>query len=565
MNPGNDSDKVKNMTIDKNTTLDDIRTVASKINLDEKDLILYGNYKAKIRSESIAVKKGEKTGKLILVTATTPTPFGEGKTTISIGLSMALWKERKKSIVALREPSLGPVFGIKGGATGGGRTMVQPMDEINLHFTGDFHAVTSAHNLLSAMTDASVFHGNPLGIDQTRILWPRTIDMNDRALRKIIIGLEAFKSGPMREESFVITPASEIMAILGLSRSYEDLKERLGNILVGLTKEKRGIYVRELRAEGSMAALLKDALLPNLVQTSDRSPAVIHTGPFGNIAHGTCSLAAIDAALSLSEYAVVEAGFGSDLGAEKFLNIVSPQIGRGPDAAVIVTTARSLKFHGGVGKNDLKDENTEAIEKGFDNVRAHVHLMRDVFGLPVVIAINRFPHDTDREIEVLSGLLEKENLRFAVADGFAKGAEGLTQVARKVIQLTDETESNYAPVYTTDAPLIEKIDAVAKKVYGASEVEYSRKAIRLLDLYEKIGLGKLYICMAKTQYSISDQASMKGWPRDFKLRIDDIRVKSGAGFIVPLCGDIMEMPGLPKEPAAWNVTVDENGVITGLF
>lgn len=565
MSTGNGSEKIKNVDLNKKTALDDIRTVASKLGLDENDLILYGKYKAKIKPESIKAKQRDKQGKLILVTATTPTPFGEGKTTISIGLSMALWEAGKKSAVSLREPSLGPVFGIKGGATGGGRTMVQPMDEINLHFTGDFHAVTSSHNLLSAMTDASVFHGNPLGIDQSRIAWPRTIDMNDRALRKIIIGLEAFKSGPMREESFVITPASEIMAILGLAQSFEDLKERLGNILVGMTKEKRGVYAKDLRAEGSMAALLKDALIPNLVQTSDRTPAIVHTGPFGNIAHGTCSLSAINASLSLSDYAVVEAGFGSDLGAEKFLNIVSPQLGRGPDAAVIVTTIRSLKFHGGVGKNDLKEENIDAITKGFDNVRAHIHLMRDVFGLPVVVAINRFHFDTDREVETLSALLEKEGIRFAVADGFAKGAEGLTAVADEVIKITEELESKYAPVYTTDMPLTEKIDAVARKVYGAREVEYSRKAIRLLDLYENLGLGKLYICMAKTQYSISDQASMKGWPRDFKLRIDDIRAKSGAGFIVPLCGDIMEMPGLPKEPAAWNVTVDDEGIISGLF
>jgi len=550
---------------EKSSLLDDVRTVASKIGLEENDLVLYGKYKAKINLETLKNKKQQKPGKLILVTATTPTPFGEGKTTISIGLSMALWQEAKKSIVVLREPSLGPVFGIKGGATGGGKTMVQPMDEINLHFTGDFHAVTSSHNLLSAMTDASIFHGNPLGIDQARLLWPRTIDMNDRALRRIIIGLEAFKSGPMREESFVITPASEIMAILGLARSFDDLKKKLGNILVGLTKDKKGVFARDLRAEGAMSALLKDAIVPNLVQTSDRTPAIVHTGPFGNIAHGTCSLSAIETALSLSEYAVVEAGFGSDLGAEKFLNIVSQELQRGPDAAVIVTTIRSLKFHGGVGKADLRKENIEAIQKGFDNVRAHIHLMRDVFGLPIVIAINRFTYDTDREVEILSGLLEKEGVRFAVADGFSKGAEGLADVARTLIDVTENAENNYAPVYSIDAPLLEKIDAVAKKVYGASEIEYSRKAIRSIDLFEKLGLGKLYICMAKTQYSISDQASLKGWPRNFKLRIDDVRVKSGAGFIVPLCGDIMEMPGLPKEPAAWNVNIDENGEIIGLF
>lgn len=565
MSTGNGFDTVQRTDIEKRTDLDDIRTVAEKIGLQEEDLILYGKYKAKIKPEAIQNNKQGKQGKLILVTATTPTPFGEGKTTISIGLSMALWEAGKKSIVALREPSLGPVFGIKGGATGGGRTMVQPMDEINLHFTGDFHAVTSAHNLLSAMTDASIFHGNPTGVDPARVMWPRTIDMNDRALRRIIIGLEAFKSGPMREESFVITPASEIMAILGLSKSFDDLKQRLGNILIGLTKEKQGVYAKEIKAEGAMGALLKDALIPNLVQTTDRTPAVVHTGPFGNIAHGTCSLSAIDAALSLSDYAVVEAGFGSDLGAEKFLNIVSPQLGRGPDAAVVVTTVRSLKFHGGVPKTELETENIEAIGKGFDNVRAHINLMRDVFGLPVVIAMNRFPHDTDKEIEALAELLEKEGVRFSLADGFAKGAEGLAGVAREVVQLTEETQSNYAPVYTPDAPLGDKIDAIARKIYGATEVEYSRKAIRALDLYEKIGLGNLFICMAKTQYSISDQASLKGWPKNFMLRIDEVRAKSGAGFIVPLCGDIMEMPGLPKQPAAWNVTIDEGGEISGLF
>ncbi len=565
MSTGNGFDTVQRTDIEKRTDLDDIRTVAEKIGLQEEDLILYGKYKAKIKPEAFQNNKQGKQGKLILVTATTPTPFGEGKTTISIGLSMALWEAGKKSIVALREPSLGPVFGIKGGATGGGQTMVQPMDEINLHFTGDFHAVTSTHNLLSAMTDASIFHGNPTGVDPARVMWPRTIDMNDRALRRIIIGLEAFKSGPMREESFVITPASEIMAILGLSKSFDDLKRRLGNILIGLTKEKQGVYAKEIKAEGAMGALLKDALIPNLVQTTDRTPAVVHTGPFGNIAHGTCSLSAIDAALSLSDYAVVEAGFGSDLGAEKFLNIVSPQLGRGPDAAVIVTTVRSLKFHGGVPKTELETENIEAIGKGFDNVRAHINLMRDVFGLPVVIAMNRFPHDTDKEIEALAELLEKEGVRFSLADGFAKGAEGLAGVAREVVQLTEETRSNYAPVYTPDAPLGDKIDAIARKIYGATEVEYSRKAIRALDLYEKIGLGNLFICMAKTQYSISDQASMKGWPKNFRLRIDEVRAKSGAGFIVPLCGDIMEMPGLPKQPAAWNVTIDEGGEISGLF
>jgi formate--tetrahydrofolate ligase len=565
MSAGTNTEILKNTDAEKKSSLDDIRKVASKIGLDENDLILYGTYKAKIRAEAIRAKRSTQEGKLILVTATTPTPFGEGKTTVSIGLSMALWEMGKRSVVALREPSLGPVFGIKGGATGGGRTMVQPMDEINLHFTGDFHAVTSAHNLLSALTDASIFHGNPLGIDTSRLNWPRTIDMNDRTLRRIIIGLDAHKSGPMREDSFVITPASEIMAILGLSRSFEDLKDRLGNILVGITKDKRGVYARDLHAEGSMTALLKDALMPNLAQTTDRTPAIIHTGPFGNIAHGTCSLTAIEAALSLSDYAVVEAGFGSDLGAEKFLNIVSPQLGRGPDATVLVTTVRSLKFHGGIPKTDLEKEDCDALTKGYENVRAHVNLMRNVFGLPIVVAINRFPKDTDREIETLSALLGRDGTRFAVSDGFSQGATGLTDVARNLLEVLGTEQNNYAPVYKKEDTLLEKIDSVAKKVYGAKGVEYSRKAMRSLDLYEKMGLGSLYICMAKTQYSLSDQPSMKGWPKDFLIRIDDVRVKSGAGFIVPLCGDILEMPGLPKEPAAWNIGTDENGVISGLF
>jgi formate--tetrahydrofolate ligase len=562
---GNGCDTSDRTGIIEKPDLKDIRSVAETVGLNENDLVLYGSYKAKIRLDAIRGRDGRSGGKLVLVTATTPTPFGEGKTTISIGLSMALWKEGKSSIVSLREPSMGPVFGIKGGATGGGRTMVHPMDEINLHFTGDIHAVGSAHNLLSAVADASVFHGNTLGIDASRMVWPRTIDMNDRTLRKVIIGLNPNTSGPMREDSFVITPASEVMAILGLSRSFADLRERLGNIFIGPSHDKQAVCARDLRAEGAMAALLKDALQPNLVQTSDGTPAIIHTGPFGNIAHGTCSVTAIEAAMALSDYAVVEAGFASDLGAEKFMNIITPQIGRVPDIAVIVTTVRSMKFHGGVSKGDLGSGNPDAVARGYENLRAHVRIVREVFGLPAVVAVNRFPSDTDAELEMLCTLIEKDALRFAVADGFSMGAGGLAELAREVVQISEHCEPRFTPVYQTQMPLLDKIDAIAKRVYGAREVEYTSKAMRSLELSEKLGFGNLFVCMAKTQYSISDQASLKGYPRDFRLKIDDVRVKSGAGFIVPICGDIMEMPGLSREPAARNITIDDGGTIAGLY
>jgi formate--tetrahydrofolate ligase len=546
------------------TILSDIRDIAKSIGLKEEDLILYGTNKAKIKIGHLS-ESGKKRGKLVLVTATTPTPFGEGKTTVSIGLSMGFWKIGKRSVTALREPSLGPVFGIKGGATGGGKTMVHPMEDINLHFTGDFHSVTSAHNLLSAMTDASIFTGNPRELNPAQILWPRTIDMNDRALRKIIIGLDANMSGPIREDGFVITPASEVMAILGLSRSHSDLIKRLGNILVGLTPKKQPVFARDLKADGAMAALLKDALLPNLVQTSENTPAIIHTGPFGNIAHGTCSITAIEAAVGLSDIAVVEAGFGSDLGSEKFLNIVTPHLGFPPDAAVLVTTIRALKFHGGIKKEALEEENINALEKGFDNLRAHYRILHDVFGLPVVVAMNRFPSDTERELKTLGLLLESEKYNYSWFEGFTKGSDGATDLAYKVQTALESGKTSYKPAYDCSMSPVEKIDHIARKIYQAGEVEYSRKAMRTLDMFEAMGFSNLYICMAKTQYSLSDQAALKGYPRGFKLRIDDIRIKAGAGFIVPLCGDILEMPGLSKEPAAWNVTLTEGGEINGLF
>jgi formate--tetrahydrofolate ligase len=553
--------------IAQSVKLKDIREIAKTLSLTEKELILYGEHIAKIKYDVIKEKiKGNQKSKFVLVTAITPTPFGEGKTTVSIGLSMGFWKTGKKSVVALREPSLGPVFGVKGGATGGGYSQVLPMEDINLHFTGDFHAVSSAHNLLSAMLDASIFHGNPLNINPAEVLWPRTIDMNDRALRKIVIGINASKNGPLREDSFVITPASEIMAILGLSKDYEDLKKRIGNILLGFNTKKEPVFARDIKAEGAMAALLKNAIMPNLVQTTENTPAIIHTGPFGNIAHGTCSLTAIEFALAFSDVAVVEAGFGSDLGAEKFLNIVVPTLGRAPDACVLVATVRALKFHGGLKKNQLTEENLSALEKGFENLKAHINILKNTFNLPCVVAVNRFTQDTEKEINLLCTLIEKENIPYAVFEGHIKGGEGAKALAEKVLETFEkEDNSKYKPVYDNTKTLFEKIELVAKKVYGADGVEYSRKAKKTLELCENLGFSNFFICTAKTQYSLSDNSRLKGWPRGFVIKVDDVRIKSGAGFIVPLCGDILEMPGLPKEPAAWKVDIDNTGNIKGLF
>ncbi len=547
------------------TPLKPITDVAATIGLSETDLNLYGPYKAKIKLEALRRPGASSSGKLVLVTAITPTPLGEGKTTVSIGLSQAFWKLGKRSVVALREPSLGPVFGLKGGATGGGYSQVLPMEDINLHFTGDFHAVTAAHNLLSAVMDAMIFHGNEVGIDPGRILWPRTIDMNDRSLRNVVIGLKQALNGPMREERFVITPDSEIMAILGLSKSYSELKERINRILVGFTRDRRAVYAEAFKSAGAMAALLKDALLPNLVQTTENTPAIIHTGPFGNIAHGTCSLTAIEAALALSEYAVVEAGFGSDLGGEKFLNIVSRLLGRHPDVAVLVVTIRALKYHGGMDKNELTTENLNALERGFENVQAHLHILKNIFGMPVVVAINRFPQDTEAEIEKLSQLLVQEDVPFALSEGHARGGEGVTELAKAVMDTIDRGDNHYRPLYSLDLPLKQKIELVAHQVYSAGAIKYSKQAERALRIAEKNNLNDLFVCMAKTQSSISDDPTLRGWPRGYNFYIDDIRFRTGAGFAVPICGNILEMPGLPKQPAAWQVDIDDDGTITGLF
>lgn len=541
-----------------------IQEIAEKAGIKEDELIPYGKYKAKVSLSIMERLKEKKNGKLVLVTAMTPTPYGEGKTTISIGLTQAFWRIGKKSIVALREPSLGPVFGIKGGATGGGYSQVIPMEDINLHFTGDFHAVDSAHNLLSAMIDAHIHHGNSLGIDTRQILWPRSIDMNDRALRKVVVGLGGKTNGPAREDGFVITPASEIMAILGLSKDYKDLKERLGNILIGFTMDKKGVFAKDLGAHGAMAALLKDALLPNLVQTIENTPALIHTGPFGNIAHGTCSLISILLSLKLSEIAVVEAGFGSDLGAEKFLNIVCQLGNFSPDATVIVASIRAMKHHGGVKKKELTQENIPAIERGFENVKAHIENIRDNFGIPPVVALNIFPNDTENEKRKVKELLEAEGVKYAFCEAWAKGGEGAIELAEMVLSAFKEPK-NYKPLYTTSMPLKEKIEIIARKVYGADGVDYSSSANTTIKTLEELGFGKAFVCIAKTQASLSDNSRLLGRPRGFRIKIDEVRIKAGANFVVPLAGDIMEMPGLPKEPAALKVDLKEDGTITGLF
>ncbi|MEN3045044.1 MAG: formate--tetrahydrofolate ligase [Candidatus Hydrothermales bacterium] len=549
--------------IARSTKLIDIREVAEKLGIEEKFLELYGKYKAKINLDFL--KNKERKAKLILITAISPTPFGEGKTTVSISLSMGFWKIGKISLVALREPSLGPVFGIKGGATGGGYAQVLPMEDINLHFTGDFHAVTSAHNLLSAMIDASIFHKNSLGIDPNNVLWPRTIDMNDRSLRDIVIGLNPTKNGPLRLEKFVITPASEIMAILGLSRNYAELKEKLSNILIGFTFKKEPLFAKDLKAQGAMAVLLKDAIKPNLAQTTENTPAIIHTGPFGNIAHGTCSLTAIEFALRVCDYAVVESGFGSDLGAEKFLNIVTKELEVVPDLAILVVSIRALKFHGGMKKEELKQENENALIKGFDNLKAHLNILKNAFGIRTCVAINRFPFDTDREIKIVQDFLDKENIPNAICEGFLKGGEGTKDLAKKAIEVIEKEDNNFKRVYDVHMGIKEKIERIAKNVYCASSVSYSDEALKKIELCEKLNFRDFYICMAKTQYSISDNPKLKGWPRDFEIRVDDLRIKSGAKFLVPLCGDILEMPGLPQQPAATLIDINENGEISGLF
>jgi len=541
-----------------------IKEIAKKVGISEDDLELYGNYKAKVNLSVLENKKDLPNGKLILVTAINPTAAGEGKTTVNVGLSMGLNKIGKLTFTALREPSLGPCFGVKGGAAGGGYAQVVPMEDINLHFTGDIHAVTSANNLLSALIDNHLHHGNLLNIDPNRITWRRAIDMNDRALRNMVIGLGGKTNGVTREDGFDITVASEVMAILCLASGVEDLKHRLSKMIIGYTYANKAITAADLEAVGSMALLLKDAIMPNLVQTLENTPAFIHGGPFANIAHGCNSVVATKTALKLAEYVVTEAGFGADLGAEKFFDIKCRQAGLEPSVAVIVATIRALKKHGGVGKNELNLENFDALRLGFENLRTHVENVRK-FGVPAVVAVNEFPTDTQQEVEFLKKMCAEIDVPVVLTQVWAHGGDGAVELAKTVVALAESGVANFKPLYELDQPIIKKIEKIAKEIYRADGVEFSAKAIKNIMKFEEDGLGGLPICMAKTQYSLSDDPERFGAPRGFKISINDVKVSAGAGFIIAMAGDIMRMPGLPKVPSANRIDILPDGEIIGLF
>ena len=541
-----------------------ITEVAAKLGISEDDIELYGKYKAKLSYDLIRRVKDKKDGKLILVTAITPTPAGEGKSTTTVGLAQGLAKLGKKVIVALREPSLGPCMGIKGGAAGGGYSQVVPMEDINLHFTGDFHAITSAHMLLAAMLDNHIQQGNALNIDPRRIAWKRVVDMNDRELRNIVVGLGGKAHGVPRQDGFDITVASEVMAILCLASSLHDLKERLAKIIVAYDYNGNPITAGQIKAQGAMAALLKDAVKPNLVQTLENVPAIIHGGPFANIAHGCNSVMATQTGMKLADYTITEAGFGADLGAEKFFDIKCRYAGLKPDATVIVATVRALKMHGGVPKTDLKTPNVEAVKKGLVNLEKHIENVKK-FGVPCVVAINIFAQDTAEELEAVREHCAKHGVNVALSDVFAKGGEGGIDLAKEVIALADSGESKFAPIYPLDMSLKGKIETIAKEIYGADGVNYTKEADKALKEFEELGYGNLPICMAKTQYSFSDDPALLGRPSGFKITIRNCRIAAGAGFIVVLTGDVMTMPGLPKVPAAEKIDVSDEGVISGLF
>ncbi len=540
-----------------------IKEVAEKLGITEEHLEYYGKYKAKLSESLIKETADNKDGKLILVTAINPTPAGEGKTTTSVGLGDALAKIGKKTVIALREPSLGPVFGIKGGAAGGGYAQVIPMEDINLHFTGDMHAITAANNLLCAMLDNHVQQGNSLNIDVRRILIKRCLDMNDRELRNIVAGLGGKVNGVPREDGFIITVASEVMAILCLSADIDDLKERLGNILIAYNYEGKPVYARDVKANGAMAALLKDAIKPNLVQTLEGTPALMHGGPFANIAHGCNSVRATKLALKLADYCVTEAGFGSDLGAEKFFDIKCRKAGLKPSAVVLVATVRALKYNGGVPKTELSSENLDALKKGIVNLGVHIGNMQK-FGVPVVVAINRFGNDTDNELAFVENYCKELGADFALSEVFAKGGEGGIELAEKVVKAV-EKPSEFRTLYPDDMPIKEKIQTIAKNIYGADGVIYTAQAQKALAEIEKLETANLPVCVAKTQYSLSDDPSLLGKPENFNITVRDVRLSNGAGFVVVYTGDIMTMPGLPKVPAAEKIDVDTNGKITGLF
>ncbi len=548
--------------IARNTKLDNIVDVAKKIDVEKEDLELYGKYKAKFSSELYEKVKNEKNGKLILVTAISPTPLGEGKTTISIAIADGLRKINKKSILALREPSLGPVFGIKGGATGGGKVQVAPMEDINLHFTGDIHAITATNNLLASLIDNHIYFGNELKFKE--IVWKRCLDLNDRQLRVVDTGLSEESKIVPRKDKFDITVASEIMAILCLSEDIKDLKEKLGNILIGYNEEDKPIFAKDLNAQGAMTVLLKDAIKPNLVQTLEHTPAVIHGGPFANIAHGCNSIVATKLALKLAEYTVTEAGFGADLGAEKFLDIKCRKAGIKPDAVVIVATIKALKYHGGIEKDKIQEENIEGLEKGLDNLYRHISNIKDRFGLNVIVAINKFNSDTEAEIEVLRKHLEEKGVELSLVEGWAKGGEGAIDIAQKLVDLTQK-EENFKYMYELNEGIKEKIEKVATKIYGAKSVIFEEKAQKEIERIQKLGYTNLPVCIAKTQYSFSDNPKNLECKGEYNITIRDLELKTGAGFIVALAGKIMTMPGLPKVPSAESIDIDENGEVVGIF
>ncbi len=539
-----------------------IAEVAAEIGLEANEILPYGRYKAKISPDAIARRTPR--GRLVLVTGISPTPAGEGKSTVTVGVAQALRRLGTKVMVCLREPSLGPVFGIKGGAAGGGYAQVVPMDEINLHFTGDFHAIASANNLLSAMLDNHIHQGNALDLDPRRITWPRTMDMNDRALRQIVVGLGGMNGGIAREDRFVIVPASEVMAILCLATDIEDLEARLGRIVVGLTRERKPVTASDLKASGAMTLLLKDAILPNLVQTLEGGPALVHGGPFANIAHGCNSIAATRLGLSLADVVLTEAGFGADLGAEKFFDIKCRAGGLNPEAAVIVATVRALKMHGGVAKDALKTPDVAAVKRGLANLEAHITNVQQ-FGVPVIVAVNRFVSDSKEELDCVLEAARAKGARGALSDVWAKGGEGGEAVAKEILQTLADGKAKFQPLYPTDLPIKEKIEAIATRIYGASGVEFATKAERAIAQLESIGLGKTAVCIAKTQYSFTDDPAKLGRPTGFRITIRDVYASSGAGFVVALAGDIMTMPGLSKVPSAEAIRIHSDGRIEGLF
>lgn len=554
---------MKDIEIARNTKLELIMNIAKQNEIEEEYLEPYGKYKAKVSLEKLQKLENKKDGKLILVTAINPTPLGEGKTTISIGLADGLRKIGKKSILALREPSLGPVFGIKGGATGGGYSQVAPMEDINLHFTGDIHAITSANNLLSAIIDNHIYHGNKLNIE--KVTWKRCVDLNDRQLRVVNTGLSNEKNIVPREDGFDITVASEVMAIFCLASSLEDLKRRLGNIIIGFNKEGKPVTAHDLKAEGAMSVLLKDAFNPNLVQTLEHTPALIHGGPFANIAHGCNSIVATKLALKLGDYVVTEAGFGADLGAEKLLDIKTRKLEKTPDVVVIVATIKALKYHGGIPKEELTKENVESLKRGSKNLLKHVENLKEKFGLNVIVAINKFDQDTENEINALKEILEEKNVKLSLVESWGKGGNGATDLAEKIVELCNNETSEFKYIYSLENSIKEKIEKVACNIYGAETVEYTKEAEEQIETIEKLGYKNLPICIAKTQYSFSDDAKNLECEAQFTIHVKEVKLKAGAEFIVILTGKVMTMPGLPKVPSAEQIDIDEKGNIVGIF